>query len=119
MQSAFTIYFDKKWWDSQHLRLSSINLNILHKYWTQFLKMLQNRAVQLQTDAGVTAAAPAASHILANEAVRYCFQDQKTGNLSADHDNHHDSITGSIQRQETQGADCPICFDDLGRNGHP
>jgi len=70
MQSAFTIYFDKKWWDSQHLRLSSINLNILHKYWTQFLKMLQNRAVQLQTDAGVTAAAPAASHILANEAVR-------------------------------------------------
>jgi len=74
------------------------------------IEMLQNRAVQLQTGSVGTAA----SNILANEAVRHCFQDQKKGNRITDHDLYHDANTESIQRQEIQGADCPICFDDLG-----
>jgi len=75
------------------------------------IEMLRNRAVQLQTGGVGTAA----SNILANEAVHHCFQDQKKGNRIPDHDhdyNHnHDANTESIQRQEIQGADCPICFD--------
>jgi hypothetical protein len=74
------------------------------------IEMLQNRAVQLQR--GGVAAAAAAGNILANEAVRNCFQDQKKGNRTTDHD--HDAATDSTKRHEIQGADCPICFDDLG-----
>ena len=76
------------------------------------IEMLQNRAVQLQRG-GVAVAAAAGTNILANEAVRNCFQDQKKGNRTNSCNHNHDAITESTKWHEIQGADCPICFDDL------